>query len=554
MTSSEDFKQALKAGKLTEALVVAMGEAIRLNITTSVVDASDDSNWLSQGEVKPGCRMHTQIDVVQGDINNEIGSRFLESDTYQQLRQFHLEQVSQGTKIIQDNLNSIRQILGIWLKIRQYNPSDAKSPLDVEEKNLIPPTDGESVTEQEVIESETPPEFTKEETPELSIANQPNLEPNLTPTDDYQDDDWIDGDDGISDLLNSFPPPEELEELSEPTPGESLPPTPTPEMPVSDLEIEDWEIASHSDSDVDDDWGDYGDNGNPEDVEIFSLEDFDVEQEESEEFLPEELNSEVAREFEQANYVTSEALLVENEQESVDLLPEELMAVETQDLATETPQIIVASEQEDDWGDLLVPESNVDTDEFGLPSSSISANLTSQITTANNVVDSEESEEKEDWDDLLPPASLNGNSFTQEPLEPLLEKQKQLIAQNKQASIDEEEDDSWLEDEWDELEVESAKSSSAAGDTQEPTKLNLAQGEQNQQDEETLETTAAEDDFGFLFAEEEIAADQVKSKPSSGLQSGWEEDEDELSSVFEDDLFGNFPVRRTEEESNQDRE
>lgn len=553
MTSSDEFKQALKAGKLTEALVVAMGEAIKLNITTSVVDGSDDLNWLPQAEVKPGYRMHTQIDVIQGDINNEIGEKFLESEAYSQLRRFHLQQVDQGTQIIRDNLKSLQQILGIWLKVQKYNTSvPNQSPIGVDTQILIPQTDRDSPSPEEIIDPPSPPTPTAQDTQDLPTIDPANLESSL-------EDDWIDGDDGITDLFESFSDGKQLDESSSSHATASVPPTPAPEMPVSDLEIEDWEIASTSN--FEDDGGEDEDNIDniSEDVELLSLEDLLEEESETEEFLPEELTSEAASDSEQPNYAIPEVLLVVNEQNEADWLPEELKAPESIDLDTQAYQTEVDSEQEDDWGDLFVPESSLDTDEFGFPSPSILSSPISQSQIINDSVGDTNSENDEDWDDLLPPASTNVSSFAQEPLEPLYLKHNQIVSQNKQASQLEEEADNWLEEEWDDWEFEQSKSSAAIENTEDKQNLTSTQNPQdvndaNTNDANTVEMAAAEDDFGFLFEESVKPPPEGKLNQSTSVESSWEDEADELSTLFEDELFGNLSVRRNDQETNQDRD
>ncbi len=108
MASSDDFRQLLKAGKITEALALALSEAIELKITTWVASESDE---IDASEGKPGHRLHTRINTIAGDIENEIGDRFLSNGPYRELRQFHLDQVAEGNEIVQNNLKSLQKTL-----------------------------------------------------------------------------------------------------------------------------------------------------------------------------------------------------------------------------------------------------------------------------------------------------------------------------------------------------------------------------------------------------------------------------------------------------------
>lgn len=115
MTASDEFKQELQKDNLTienlsNALKTALSEVIELEITTWVVPA-DGSN--PTGEALPGHRMRTRLNIVDGDIDNEVGSDFLNSGPYSELKAFHMTQVQQSREIVQDNLESIQQLFGI---------------------------------------------------------------------------------------------------------------------------------------------------------------------------------------------------------------------------------------------------------------------------------------------------------------------------------------------------------------------------------------------------------------------------------------------------------
>lgn len=112
MTASQDFKDELRQEKLdsnsiAKALKIALTEAIELKITTWVVPA-DNPN--ATGNPDPGYRMRTRINIVDGDIDNEIGSLFVGNGPYTELRDFHLKQVADGRDILQQNLESLENL------------------------------------------------------------------------------------------------------------------------------------------------------------------------------------------------------------------------------------------------------------------------------------------------------------------------------------------------------------------------------------------------------------------------------------------------------------
>ena len=132
MAASDDFKQLLKAGKIAEALAMAMGEAVELEITTWV------STSATETEAKPGSRLHTRLNLINNDLENEVGTDFLGNAPYRELRQFHQEQVLESHQIIQNNISSLQTLFEFWVKLRYSNLNSAvKSPLsDVETQQL----------------------------------------------------------------------------------------------------------------------------------------------------------------------------------------------------------------------------------------------------------------------------------------------------------------------------------------------------------------------------------------------------------------------------------
>lgn len=131
---SEQFKQDLATNNIVDALKTALGEAIELKITTWVSEPTA-SNLSSQtsANAKPGNRMRTRINIVDGDIENEIGSNFIGKGPYAELQQFHLNQVQEGRNIVRQNLESVQQLFGILVSIAQRLETPPENP------NSLPP-------------------------------------------------------------------------------------------------------------------------------------------------------------------------------------------------------------------------------------------------------------------------------------------------------------------------------------------------------------------------------------------------------------------------------
>ena len=118
MAASAEFKQALRAGQLAEAFVIAMSKTPELEITTWI--ATPNQTQSSSVQPQPGHRLRTQINLVAGEIKNEIGDRFIHNDAYQEVHQFHLDQVSRGHQTIKQNLLSLQQMFRLMAVLQNY--------------------------------------------------------------------------------------------------------------------------------------------------------------------------------------------------------------------------------------------------------------------------------------------------------------------------------------------------------------------------------------------------------------------------------------------------
>ena len=114
MTTSDDFKEQLKAGKIADAITLALGQAVELEITTWVSSSnSEDKTSIEADQPPADCRMRTRLNIVNGDIDNEVGTQFIGNGPYTELRQFHMEQVQEGPQMIQQNLENLQELFTV---------------------------------------------------------------------------------------------------------------------------------------------------------------------------------------------------------------------------------------------------------------------------------------------------------------------------------------------------------------------------------------------------------------------------------------------------------
>lgn len=112
MTTSDDFKKQLKAGKIIDALTLALGEAVELEITTWVSSANDSKTTV-EATPAPESRIRTRLNIVDGDIHNEVGTQFIGDGPYTELQQFHSSQVQDAPLMIQHNLANLQQLFSV---------------------------------------------------------------------------------------------------------------------------------------------------------------------------------------------------------------------------------------------------------------------------------------------------------------------------------------------------------------------------------------------------------------------------------------------------------
>lgn len=137
MTAMKEFRDKIEAGEIFEALTLAMSEAVELKITTWVATADLENR---PDRSQPGYRLHTRINLVNGEVENEIGSEFVNNPNYAQLQQLHLEQVQQGRETLIKNIESLQAMFTIFNETFPEMPQLDRNPNPA----LQPGTDRES--------------------------------------------------------------------------------------------------------------------------------------------------------------------------------------------------------------------------------------------------------------------------------------------------------------------------------------------------------------------------------------------------------------------------
>jgi hypothetical protein len=133
----DDFKEALKTGKLKEAFVLAMSKAVQLDITTSIVFPDSTNSG----------RLRTEINLVEGKIVNEISADLVGNKIYPEIQKLHFEQVAQGNRTLKENLESLEKTFKLMSALQQQVIEVPSRSLNNGDRTLLTPT--EVIVEEE---------------------------------------------------------------------------------------------------------------------------------------------------------------------------------------------------------------------------------------------------------------------------------------------------------------------------------------------------------------------------------------------------------------------
>lgn len=131
-----EFKKKIKERNFFEAFAGVVMDLVRLEVITVVEDQVTPYQSLDEIEGLPGQRMVTIVNLLDGDIKNIIGSRFVEDAAYTQLKDFHAEQVNKSHAILKGNIDCLSTAIKSLLDIKKQQ--DEIQPLLNVDESLTP--------------------------------------------------------------------------------------------------------------------------------------------------------------------------------------------------------------------------------------------------------------------------------------------------------------------------------------------------------------------------------------------------------------------------------
>ena len=123
MTAIEEFKQKIRERKLFDAFTLAVSEAIELKITTWASSSNIETQAIiARSEPFSESCLCTRINLVNGEIETEIGSEIIKNQDYAELEKLHQEQVKQGRETVLKNLEGLQKIFAILGRVLAETP------------------------------------------------------------------------------------------------------------------------------------------------------------------------------------------------------------------------------------------------------------------------------------------------------------------------------------------------------------------------------------------------------------------------------------------------
>jgi hypothetical protein len=128
MNSSEQFHEHLRAGRLSAAISLVVGQIVELNITTNATPGS----------------LNTKVDLLSGQITSTVDPAFVSDKAYQRLLDFHTNQINAASQIVREQLRSLQDLLHTLNteknSVELVVPASISEPEETEMAPLVPET------------------------------------------------------------------------------------------------------------------------------------------------------------------------------------------------------------------------------------------------------------------------------------------------------------------------------------------------------------------------------------------------------------------------------
>ena len=102
------------ANQIAKDILAAIDNLKTLEIKTIIGEIDRDSNNNIVAVAGNSDAIETQIDMIDGDITTAMSDKFLTDPNYAPLRDFHANREKEGHKIIKDNIEALKSLVGLF--------------------------------------------------------------------------------------------------------------------------------------------------------------------------------------------------------------------------------------------------------------------------------------------------------------------------------------------------------------------------------------------------------------------------------------------------------
>jgi hypothetical protein len=134
MNPSEEFRLKLESGNISEALSFLVSKIVEFKITTWIATEEDNAKRTrvsnqetsfettdnnTKAKVAPDSCLRTTFNLLEG-IEHQLGKSILTSESYLEVREYHLSQVDRIDQMVNNNLETLKKIVEILEKSKDW--------------------------------------------------------------------------------------------------------------------------------------------------------------------------------------------------------------------------------------------------------------------------------------------------------------------------------------------------------------------------------------------------------------------------------------------------
>jgi hypothetical protein len=142
MNNNEEFKAKLETGNIAELVKFLASKMLEFKVTTWIATDEDTSEKQSKietesspSQIAPNFCLKTTFNLLEG-IEHQLGKSVLTSESYLDVREYHLSQVDRLDETVKNNLEILKKIVEIVEQNRDTRTTEKMVLLDKENTSI----------------------------------------------------------------------------------------------------------------------------------------------------------------------------------------------------------------------------------------------------------------------------------------------------------------------------------------------------------------------------------------------------------------------------------